>query len=386
MRGLDTLTHGHTHMTTIYSNPRCACAPRVNESTKVQNPRRNSNCNTYILTYVRILRMRVCSRRLQYTRTRHKCTKMADSLTYTCSRYWKVTVMRTTVPRTTDRLGDLGDSQLETTLLRSCLSLPKLSFTLRSCPPSHICYGAKAFDEAIRECLEHIIGGPISQWSWLKASLPSSRGGLNLRSAALHAPAAFLGSSPECGLFADMIGDHQVGCGGNGDRISRHNNIKDVLFSAAQSAALGPRKEAPGIIPNSSARPAPNWSRGRQAALDVSVISPLQQLTLSEAAVTPGHALQVCVRRKLTVNLPACRAAGVGFVPVVVEVLGGWSPEASSTIRRIGDALGKDARREEWCSHPHLPHSCRHSLHRVQGRRETKQHPRRTEGMIITPS
>ena len=38
-----------------------------------------------------------------------------------------------------DRLGDLGDSQLETTLLRSCLSLPKLSFTLRSCPPSHIC-------------------------------------------------------------------------------------------------------------------------------------------------------------------------------------------------------------------------------------------------------
>ena len=30
----------------------------------------------------------------------------------------------------------------------------------------------------------------------------------------------------------------------------------------------------------------PNWSRGRQAALDVSVISPLQRLTLSEAAVS----------------------------------------------------------------------------------------------------
>ena len=118
-----------------------------------------------------------------------------------------------------------------------------------------------------------------------------------------------------------------MGCGGNGDRISRHNNIRDVLFSAAQSAALGPRKEAPGITPNSSARPAdillPNWSRGRQAALDVSVISPLQQLTLSEAAVTPGHALQVCVQRKLTANLPACRAAaGVGFVPVVFWVVG----------------------------------------------------------------
>ena len=51
------------------------------------------------------------------------------------------------------------------------------------------------FDHAVHECLEHIIGGPISQWSWLKASLPSNRGGLNLQSAALHAPAAFLGSS-----------------------------------------------------------------------------------------------------------------------------------------------------------------------------------------------
>ena len=45
------------------------------------------------------------------------------------------------------------------------------------------------------------------------------------------------------------------------------NDIGDVLFSAAQSAALGLRKEAPGIVSNSSARPAgillPNWSPGR---------------------------------------------------------------------------------------------------------------------------
>ena len=32
---------------------------------------------------------------------------------------------------------------------------------------------------------------------------------------------------------------------------------------------------------------------------------------VSEAAVTPGHALEVCVRRKLSANLPSCRAAGV---------------------------------------------------------------------------
>ena len=83
---------------------------------------------------------------------------------------------------------------------------------------------------------------------------------------------------PECRSTADPFGDHQVGCGGNGDRISRHNAVRDVLFSAAQSAALAPSKETPGLIISTLSRPEdivlPNWSRG-SAALDVHVISPL---------------------------------------------------------------------------------------------------------------
>ena len=84
---------------------------------------------------------------------------------------------------------------------------------------------------------------------------------------------------PECGSSADPFGDHQIGCGGNGYRISRHNAIRDVIFNAAQSAALAPTREAPGLVPSSLSRPAdvllPNWSQGRPAALDVHVISPM---------------------------------------------------------------------------------------------------------------
>ena len=43
---------------------------------------------------------------------------------------------------------------------------------------------------------------------------------------------------PCCGPIFD-----QVGCGGNGDRIHRHDSVRDALFSAAQTAALAPRKE-----------------------------------------------------------------------------------------------------------------------------------------------
>ena len=89
---------------------------------------------------------------------------------------------------------------------------------------------------------------------------------------------------PKCGGSADIYGDHQVGCGGNGDRISRHNAIRDVIFSAAQCAALAPSREMPNLVSNSLARPADifllNWSCGRPAAHDVHVISSLQRQTL----------------------------------------------------------------------------------------------------------
>ena len=99
-----------------------------------------------------------------------------------------------------------------------------------------------------------------------------------------------------------------MGCGGNSDRIHRHNSIRDAIFSAAQIAALAPRRELTHLIPNRQSRPAdiflPSWDLGRPAALDISVISTLQNLTVQGAASTPGHALQVCEMRKERSMMP----------------------------------------------------------------------------------
>ena len=83
---------------------------------------------------------------------------------------------------------------METALLRSCLALPKVAFSLRTCPPCHVKQATASFDNIIREALADLAGGPLSEWSWLKASLPSKYGGLNIRRASLHAPAAYIGS------------------------------------------------------------------------------------------------------------------------------------------------------------------------------------------------
>ena len=76
------------------------------------------------------------------------------------------------------RLADLEDSQMETALLRSYFAFPKVAYSLRTCPPGHICQAISSFDDTMREALSDLTGGSLSKWSWLKASLPTSRGGL----------------------------------------------------------------------------------------------------------------------------------------------------------------------------------------------------------------
>jgi hypothetical protein len=143
-----------------------------------------------------------------------------------------------------------------------------------------------------------------------------------------------------CHSPGDVYGDHHVGCGGNGDRILRHDMLREVLFSVAQSAALCPRREVSSLITGSCSRPAdiflPHWVGGKPAALDVSVISPLQNLTVNSSPSVQGFALAVGEARKVATHQDVCRAEGITFIPLIVETLGGWSSQASDLVRDFG--------------------------------------------------
>ena len=91
-----------------------------------------------------------------------------------------------------ESLLDLNDAQLETTLLHSCLALPKVSYILRACPPSPLSQAVEVLDTLMRVTLETTTGAPLTDWSWLKVSLPSNLGSLSLRGAVLDAPPAFI--------------------------------------------------------------------------------------------------------------------------------------------------------------------------------------------------
>ena len=105
-------------------------------------------------------------------------------------------------------LPDLKDSQMEYILLRSCLSLPKFVFILRTCPLSFIQEAVKAFDTALYDAVTEIVGAPLSNWAWRKATLPVSLGGLGFRMVASHAPAAFFASVTQSASLVTAILGH----------------------------------------------------------------------------------------------------------------------------------------------------------------------------------
>ena len=97
------------------------------------------------------------------------------------------------------------------------------------------------------------------------------------------------GPCPACLRPSDTLGDHALCCGTGGERIRRHNNLRDALFNTAVAAGLGPVREERFLLPGDDRRPAvPHWSGGREAAMDVTIVTPLQTATMPAAANTPA--------------------------------------------------------------------------------------------------
>ena len=71
-----------------------------------------------------------------------------------------------------DKLVDLEDPQVELHLLRSCLSICKVTHLLRCVPSSSLGSFPSHFDLRLRECLSRILCCGISDSSWTQATLP----------------------------------------------------------------------------------------------------------------------------------------------------------------------------------------------------------------------
>ena len=142
----------------------------------------------------------------------------------------------------------------------------------------------------------------------------------------------------------DIFGNHAIVCSTKGDRIKRHNAIRDCFFDFCSAAAWGPVKEKPFLLPGSCERPAdiliPNYSAGKDLAVDFAVTCPLQSAYLHEAANTSLYACNKYAEDIKLAKFQNCvQLEGLDYLPFVFESFGGLSMDTESFISKLATSI-----------------------------------------------
>ena len=92
---------------------------------------------------------------------------------------------------------------------------------------------------------------------------------------------------PLCTQPIQPNGDHATCCANSGDRITRHNALRDMVAGIANQGLLSPVLEKEGVLGATSGRrpgdvTIPNWSGGKGLCIDIAVTSPFAAQNMSE--------------------------------------------------------------------------------------------------------
>ena len=149
---------------------------------------------------------------------------------------------------------------------------------------------------------------------------------------------------------SDVMGDHAIACGAQGEKIARHNHLRDSLYHTAVSASLAPLREERALLPGLEQRPAdvllPNFAGGKNCAIDVCVVSSQQSQLVERASVEPGYALQHRYNQKWKKYGLACQMEGIVFQPLPIEVLGGFHEASVRVVSRISQSMARSSGQE----------------------------------------
>ena len=136
----------------------------------------------------------------------------------------------------------------------------------------------------------------------------------------------------------DLFGDHSLCCKKSGDRITRHNNVRNLVFKLADTGLLSPELEKLGILgPTDKSRRRPgdvsikNWSLHRGLAIDVAVIHPLAASHLHSQEPCESYAKT----QKTDRYAPAFVNSDYDFAPVVFETSGAVNKEGENVLKQI---------------------------------------------------
>ena len=144
------------------------------------------------------------------------------------------------------------------------------------------------------------------------------------------------------------------------DRITRHNQVRDVFYHTLVVAGVQADCETRFLLPGDETglKPAdcfsPAWTGGRDTSFDVVTVHPCQLLHAKHSAVTPGYSLNAAHNRKLRHYQTRLQQRGVAFFPLAVCTFGSWHTVAQEQIKRAAGALARHTGQLESTAVSHL--------------------------------
>jgi len=157
-------------------------------------------------------------------------------------------------------------------------------------------------------------------------------------------PSSYFCTAKGCKSEMDRQGLHAIRCGCEGDRIRRHNLLRDFFFHECKKAMMAPVKETTNLVRNSEMRPAdfgiPDYRPGIMMAYDVAVTDPSQSSFVSKSSFIPGHAAEsYCDLKSNKYSDALDRDVTLNLTPLIVESFGRWSLSSLTFFRSLSSWL-----------------------------------------------
>jgi len=168
-------------------------------------------------------------------------------------------------------------------------------------------------------------------------------------------------SCPLCEQPVDTFGDHATCCTKSGDRIIRHNALRNLLHKVAGDGLLAPELEKQGLLGSTVGRrpgdvTLPVWSDGGGLAIDVAVTSPLQKASVRLISPCEEYAT-VQKHGKYDKDFEGVHYS---FAAMVWETLGAVNVEGEEVLRQVFSFAAKWRNREfsSFCGRAWAQFSC----------------------------
>ena len=112
---------------------------------------------------------------------------------------------------------------------------------------------------------------------------------------------------------------------------------------------LGSQKDSAGLLPETDDRPADvlllHWSQGKDTALYITVVNPLQGSLVHQVAKKGLRGVQHAFQAKMARYGERCDQEGIVFVPLAVDMFGGLHPAALQVLVKLSRQVARQERR-----------------------------------------